>query len=303
MVLTRLRLARGDAVAGQFQISERLLLVHTVAGTIALLLWVLFLAFPEDSFLGGSVVGIVALGFFWLTAIAGLLDPDPLAAHPGPARRRPGDRRLEQGPRPLDPGPRRPASSGSASSPTPTSPPRCEAPRPARRGRRADGGARRRARGAGLGRHDGDGRLRRSAPRAAYVRTDRRPAVVEHRVIGRSVRGRPLHAWRLGEPGKRRVVLLSTMHGNEPHTRQILTSLRDGRPIRGIDLWVVPVVNPDGLAQRTRQQRAGRRPQPQLPLRLGRPRRQLRVGSAAGDRAGDPCGDGVPARRSALAGC
>ena len=32
-----------------------------------------FLAFPEDSFLGGSVVGIVALGFFWVTAIAGLL--------------------------------------------------------------------------------------------------------------------------------------------------------------------------------------------------------------------------------------
>ena len=33
----------------------------------------LFLAFPEDPFLGGSVVGIVALGLFWLTAIAGLL--------------------------------------------------------------------------------------------------------------------------------------------------------------------------------------------------------------------------------------
>ncbi|WP_159083843.1 M14 family zinc carboxypeptidase [Nocardioides terrigena] len=98
-----------------------------------------------------------------------------------------------------------------------------------------------------------------SSPHAAsaYAPTDRRPAVVEHRVIGRSVRGRPLHAWRLGEPGKRRVVLLSTMHGNEPHTRQILTSLRDGRPVRGIDLWVVPVVNPDGLAQRTRRNARG----------------------------------------------
>ena len=92
---------------------------------------------------------------------------------------------------------------------------------------------------------------------AAYTLTDRRPAVVEHRVIGRSVRGRPLHAWRLGEPGRRKVVLLSTMHGNEPHTRQILTSLRDGRPVRGIDLWVVPVVNPDGLAMRTRRNARG----------------------------------------------
>lgn len=86
---------------------------------------------------------------------------------------------------------------------------------------------------------------------------DRPAAVVEHRVIGRSVQGRPLHAWRLGEPGRRRVVLLSTMHGNEPHTRQILTSLRDGRPIRGIDLWVVPVVNPDGLARHSRRNAHG----------------------------------------------
>ena len=92
---------------------------------------------------------------------------------------------------------------------------------------------------------------------AAYAASDRPPAVVEHRVIGRSVQGRALHAWRLGEPGKRRVVLLSTMHGNEPHTRQILTSLRDGRPIRGIDLWVVPVVNPDGLARHSRRNAHG----------------------------------------------
>jgi murein peptide amidase A len=87
--------------------------------------------------------------------------------------------------------------------------------------------------------------------------TQRPAAVVGHRVIGRSVQGRPIHAWRLGEPGRRRVVMLSTMHGNEPHTRQILAALRDGRPIRGIDLWVVPVVNPDGLARHTRRNARG----------------------------------------------
>ena len=59
-----------------------------------------------------------------------------------------------------------------------------------------------------------------------------RPAVVEVRTIGTSVRGRPIRAWRLGEPGKRRIVLVSTMHGNEPHTRRILESLRDGPAIR-----------------------------------------------------------------------
>jgi hypothetical protein len=73
VVLTRLRLAGRDTVSGQAQISDRVLLLHTVAGALGLLLWVSFLAFPSDSFLGGSVVGIVALGFFWLTVAAGLL--------------------------------------------------------------------------------------------------------------------------------------------------------------------------------------------------------------------------------------
>jgi len=72
---------------------------------------------------------------------------------------------------------------------------------------------------------------------------DERPAVVEARTIGHSVKGRPIRAWRLGEPGKRRIVLVSTMHGDEPHTRAILESLRDGRAIRGVDLWVVPTYN------------------------------------------------------------
>lgn len=81
--------------------------------------------------------------------------------------------------------------------------------------------------------------------------------VVERRVIGRSVQGRPLTAWRLGEPGRRTVVLIATMHGDEPASRQILASLRDGRRIRGIDLWVIPTYNPDGLARGTRRNARG----------------------------------------------
>jgi murein peptide amidase A len=84
-----------------------------------------------------------------------------------------------------------------------------------------------------------------------------RPAVVEARTIGHSVKGRPIRAWRLGEPGKRPVVLISTMHGNEPHTRRILETLRDGRAVRGIDLWVIPTYNPDGLARGTRRNARG----------------------------------------------
>ena len=47
------------------------------------------------------------------------------------------------------------------------------------------------------------------------------------------------------------------MHGNEPHTRRILETLRDGRPVRGVDLWVLPTYNPDGLARGTRRNARG----------------------------------------------
>ena len=96
-----------------------------------------------------------------------------------------------------------------------------------------------------------------AAPVVAAPAGDDRPAVVEARTIGHSVKGRPIRAWRLGEPGKRRIVLVSTMHGNEPHTRAILESLRDGRAVRGIDLWVIPTYNPDGLVRGTRRNARG----------------------------------------------
>jgi len=75
VVLTRLRLRqRGDKnAAGRLQVGSRLLLVHTVTGALALVLWVLFLVFPPDSVPGGSAVGIVAIGLWWVTTIVGLL--------------------------------------------------------------------------------------------------------------------------------------------------------------------------------------------------------------------------------------
>lgn len=82
---------------------------------------------------------------------------------------------------------------------------------------------------------------------------EERPAVVEKRVIGHSVRGRPISAYHLGEHGYPKVVLISTMHGDESRTRQILATLRDGKPIHRLNLWVLPVYNPDGLASGTRK--------------------------------------------------
>jgi predicted deacylase len=92
------------------------------------------------------------------------------------------------------------------------------------------------------------------APAATVVQAD---AVVGRRKLGESVRGRPIMAYRLGERDEKTVVLLSTMHGDEPRTRKILVSLREGRAIRGVDLWVVPTYNPDGLARGTRKNARG----------------------------------------------
>jgi protein MpaA len=79
-------------------------------------------------------------------------------------------------------------------------------------------------------------------------------AVVEKRVIGQSVNGRDITAWRLGNPkSKKKVLLLAAMHGNERGAVKTLRALRDGRPIKGADIWVIPVVNPDGYAKNTRQ--------------------------------------------------
>jgi predicted deacylase len=82
-------------------------------------------------------------------------------------------------------------------------------------------------------------------------------AVIGKRVIGTSVEGRKIFAYRLGEPGEVKVVLIATMHGDEGAPRRILRTLRDGKPIHGIDAWVVPTYNPDGLAAGTRKNAHG----------------------------------------------
>jgi predicted deacylase len=82
-------------------------------------------------------------------------------------------------------------------------------------------------------------------------------AVIGKRVLGKSVKGRKIIAYHLGEPGEKKVVLISVMHGNEPAPRRILTDLVDGARVHGLDLWVLPVYNPDGLARHTRKNAHG----------------------------------------------
>jgi protein MpaA len=96
-----------------------------------------------------------------------------------------------------------------------------------------------------------------AGPPAGSVEAEPVRAAYASVVIGTSVRGRPIVAWHLGETGKRKVVLIAGMHGNEPAPTAILRTLRDGRSVHGIDLWVVPAYNPDGLARGTRRNARG----------------------------------------------
>jgi hypothetical protein len=68
VVLTRLRLSRPGA-AGQQEVGTGTVNAHTALGLVALALWVFFLVTGHRS----SVVGVVALFFYWLLAIVGLL--------------------------------------------------------------------------------------------------------------------------------------------------------------------------------------------------------------------------------------
>ena len=67
VVLTRLRLGREEGGAGRLQMGRGLVNVHTAAGALALVLWVIFLV------TGNEAVGIAALAFWWVVVIAGLL--------------------------------------------------------------------------------------------------------------------------------------------------------------------------------------------------------------------------------------
>ncbi len=68
VVLTRVRLSQARA-AGHAQVGRGTVNAHTVCGGLALVLWVVFLASGNDQ----SWAGVIALFFYWLAALVGLL--------------------------------------------------------------------------------------------------------------------------------------------------------------------------------------------------------------------------------------
>lgn len=69
--------------------------------------------------------------------------------------------------------------------------------------------------------------------------------------LGRSVDGRAIVALEVGDPAGLPVLVVGCIHGNEPAGIAVARRLVATSP-PGIDLWIVPVLNVDGLAARTR---------------------------------------------------
>ena len=73
---------------------------------------------------------------------------------------------------------------------------------------------------------------------------------------GSSEKGLPIPLYRIGE-GEKRILLWSQMHGNESTTTRALLDLfklfnEEGYPFANCQLYIIPMLNPDGATQYTR---------------------------------------------------
>jgi murein peptide amidase A len=73
-------------------------------------------------------------------------------------------------------------------------------------------------------------------------------------VLGRSVDGRPIVAVETGDfDAARRTLVVGCIHGNEQAGIAVAEWLAHAPPPNELDLWIIPVLNPDGVAADTRQ--------------------------------------------------
>jgi len=72
--------------------------------------------------------------------------------------------------------------------------------------------------------------------------------ILERRVFGTSIQGRPLEAFRMGDPKGVTVAVIGVIHGNEEAGLLITDELLKMQIPKGINLWVIPSMNPDGTA-------------------------------------------------------
>ena len=76
-------------------------------------------------------------------------------------------------------------------------------------------------------------------------------------VVGHSVRGRVIVAYERGDPSAPVTLVVGVIHGSEPTGLAVIRRLRTMPLPAHVHLWLVPTVNPDGLAAGTRQNAHG----------------------------------------------
>ncbi len=93
-----------------------------------------------------------------------------------------------------------------------------------------------------------------AAPQAAGVGGTSRVVT-----LGHSVKGRAVKALRLGEPrSPNKALVVGAIHGDETAGLKVVRELRRRYSgIRGVDLWTVFTVNPDGVARGSRRNAHG----------------------------------------------
>ncbi len=102
------------------------------------------------------------------------------------------------------------------------------------------------------GRGDQRGRV------SARFRQEAQQRQVQRIVIGHSVKGRPIVAWVYGpSTARRKILLIGVIHGNEQAGLAITSAEREHPVPSGVQLWIVPELNPDGVASDTRQNAHG----------------------------------------------
>jgi murein peptide amidase A len=90
---------------------------------------------------------------------------------------------------------------------------------------------------------------------SVHVGEAMRAAAPTKHLLGRSEQGRPIFVVRVGDPAGPRVLVFGAIHGNETAGIPIARALE--RTHTGDDVWIVPDLNPDGVAHGTRQDARG----------------------------------------------
>ncbi|MGZ4305967.1 MAG: M14 family zinc carboxypeptidase, partial [Solirubrobacteraceae bacterium] len=84
---------------------------------------------------------------------------------------------------------------------------------------------------------------------SVHVREPAHASAARSRLLGRSEQGRPIFVVRIGDPTAPRVLVFGAIHGNETAGLPIARALE--RAHTRDDVWIVPDLNPDGVAHGT----------------------------------------------------